>query len=354
MQMPGSNQQQTSFLPDFCGTRTVFVVLILAELLAIILTLAQPVDASGRLYDLAVYSIFTQWIALSCMGLLCLCRPWLDRLSIPWLAAASYALTLFVSLLITEITWWLSGNVWIEYGLISLNHLDFSLQAMGISAITWALALHYFYVRQQRDRRIKSEAAARFQALQSRIRPHFLFNSMNTIASLTRRQPELAEEIIEDLSDMFRVSLREGREVSTLTEELDLCRQYLRIEKHRLGNRLEIVWAQDDIPEQARIPSLILQPLLENAIYHGIEQLPGGGRIRIACAREDRVLQITIENPVPDKTGSDQPGNRLALDNINERLTTFYQRDGVLQTDRSSNLYRAVLRIPYPHEDIDS
>jgi len=349
-----SKQLQTSFLPDFCGTRIVFVVIILAELLAIILTLAQPADKTEMLFDLAVYSLFIQWVALSCVALLCLCRSWLDRLSDPWLASVSYLITLIVSLIITELAWWLFGSWNMEDELVRDGHLPFLLQCMGISAITWALALHYFYIRHQWGRRIKSESAARFQALQSRIRPHFLFNCMNTIASLTRRQPDLAEEIIEDLSDLFRVTLSEDQQLSTLHDEIDLCKRYLRIEKHRLGDRLEVDWLLQDLPEQARIPVLILQPLLENAIYHGIELLPNGGRIGISGTRQDGFIVITIDNPVPATSGSDQPGNQLAQENVSERLTTLYHQSELLQVARVDHHYRAVIRIPYPYEDIDS
>ncbi|MBF8269071.1 MAG: His kinase protein [Gammaproteobacteria bacterium] len=346
--------RSTSFLPDFCGTRIVFVVIILAELLAIILTLAQPADQTGRLFNLAVYSLFIQWVALSCIALLCLCRRWLDRLSDPWLATVSYLITLLVSLIITELAWRLFVDRGIEVEPARNGHGLFLLQCMGISAITWALTLHYFYIHHQWGRRIKSESAARFQALQARIRPHFLFNCMNTIASLTRRQPDLAEEIIEDLSDLFRVTLSEDQRLSTLQDEIDLCRRYLRIEKHRLGDRLEIDWLLQDLPEQARIPALILQPLLENAIYHGIELLPNGGRIRIAGAREGGYIVLSIENPLPTSASGDQPGNRLAQENVSERLTTLYHQPELLQVARADHQYRAVIRIPYPYEDIDS
>ena len=347
-------RQQTSFLPDFCGTRIVFVVIILAELLAIILTLAQPPAQADRLFDLAVYSLFMQWVALSCVALLCLCRSWLDRLSDPWLASVSYLLTLIVSLIITELAWWLFGNWNLEEEFISNGHLQFLLPSMGISAITWALALRYFYIRHQWGRRIKSESAARFQALQSRIRPHFLFNCMNTIASLTRRQPHLAEEIIVDLSDLLRAALNDEQPLSTLHDEINLCQRYLRIEQHRLGDRLGVDWQLSDLPEQARIPALILQPLLENAIYHGIELLPAGGRIRISGARQGGFIVIAIENPLPDTAGGDSPGNRLAQENVSERLSTLYHQPGLLQVARIDHQYRAVIRIPYPYEDIDS
>lgn len=346
--------QQTSFLPDFCGTRIVFVVIILAELLAIILTLAQPPENPDYLYDLAIYSLFIQWIALSCIAVLCLVRNRIDQLGDLWLATVSYLITLLVSLVVTELAWLLFSSGGVREGIIDTGHPQFLLKSMGISAITWALALRYFYIRHQWGRRIKSESAARFQALQSRIRPHFLFNCMNTIASLTRRQPELAEQVIEDLSDLFRVTLSEVHGLSNLRDEIDLCRRYLRIEKQRLGERLQIEWHLQDIPDEASMPALILQPLVENAIYHGIELLPAGGTIRISGAVKGKLIEFTIENPVPDSARAIQPGNRLAQDNVRERLTTLYNQDGLLQVTLDDHHYLAVIRIPFPYEDTDS
>ena len=349
-----NKSEQTSFLPDFCGTRIVFVVIILAELLAIILTLAQPPGSADFLYDLAVYSLFIQWVALSCVAVLCLARKQLDRLDDIWLAAVSYLITLLVSLVIIEIAWLLFGEDGLEQGLIKTGHPLFLLKCMAISAIAWALALRYFYIRHQWGRRIKSESVARFQALQSRIRPHFLFNCMNTIASLTRRQPDVAEQVIEDLSDLFRVTLSEAHGLSNLQDEIDLCQRYLRIEKQRLGERLQIEWQLQDIPEQASMPALILQPLVENAIYHGIELLPNGGLIRISGEMKGDFIEFTIENPVPDSGRASQPGNRLAQANVRERLTTLYNQTGLLQVTLDQNHYLAVIRIPFPYEDTDS
>jgi two-component system sensor histidine kinase AlgZ len=331
----------------------VFVVVILAEMLAIILTLAQPPQPSGRVVDLAAHSLFIQWVALSCMAVLCLCRPWLDRLSDRRLAAASYLITLLVSLIITELAWWLFIGSGMESGIGRHSHRSFLLQCLGISAITWALALHYFYIRHQFGRRIQSESAARFRYLQARIRPHFLFNCMNTIASLTRRQPKLAEEVIEDLSDMLRVALNDDHNLGYLREEIELCERYLRIERHRLGDRLAVSWRLAGLPEDARIPALIVQPLLENAIYHGIELIPEGGMITISGAMRNGLIEFIIDNPVPRHRG-DQHGSRLAQQNVSERLKAVYGQPDLMQVARDDDHYRVVIRIPYPHEDIDS
>ena len=345
--------QSASFLPNFCSARVVFVVILVAELLAIVLTLAQPPHVSTRLYDLAMYSLFVQWIALTCIATLCLSQRYLERLNDYWIAGLSYGLTLVITFCITELAWWLQSGWGISDGYLRYGHGFFLLKSMGISAIVCALALRYFYVQHQWRRRAESEAEARFQALQSRIRPHFLFNCMNTIASLTRRQPKQAEEAIEDLADLFRVSLQDIHKVGTMAEELTLCERYLRIEKHRLGERLKIDWQTDVLPRDARLPLLCLQPLVENAIYHGIEPRLDGGIISISGKKIKNAIKLSIENPLPDSNIDKHDGNHLAQENISQRLTTFFEQEDLLQVESDNRHYRVHLTIPYPYEDSD-
>jgi two-component system sensor histidine kinase AlgZ len=181
--------------------------------------------------------------------------------------------------------------------------------------------LRYLYVRHQWQQQIQAEAQARVQALQARIRPHFLFNSMNSIAALTRSDSERAELAVQDLADLFRVSLRDASERVTLEEEIDIAQRYLRLESLRLGDRLRVDWSIERLPRKRLVPSLILQPLLENAVYHGIEPLPEGGRIAIDGAAEGRRIDIRIRNPKTCGRGTaHRSGNRIALDNIRLRL----------------------------------
>ena len=336
-----------SFLPDFCTTRIVFVVVLLAELLAVILTLARYPDSGNSLMDLAMYSLYIQWIALSSVAALCVFRPYLNHLSDAWVAGLSYSVTILISLVITELAWWTVYRGGSEY-----SHGMFFVRCMGISAIVCALALRYFYVRHQWRLRVKSEAEARFQALQSRIHPHFLFNSMNTIASLTRSNPARAEQAIEDLSDLFRASLRDKPDGVTLAEEISLCRGYLNIEKLRLGERLALHWDIDGLPMNSRIPALLLQPLLENAIIHGIECLPEGGTISIAGSSDERDVCLTITNPLPAGTRQvRQEGHHLAQENIRQRLHTLYGRADLLQAQSATGEYRVTVKLPLHHED---
>ena len=226
-------------------------------------------------------------------------------------------------------------------------HREFLLRNLGISAIVTAIALRYFYVQFQWRANLESEAQSRIQALQSRIRPHFLFNSMNTIASFTRTKPELAEQVVEDLADLFRVSLGDARIPVSLSRELEVCREYLRIEELRLGERLKMDWMVDDLPGDAQLPALSLQPLLENAVYHGIEPAPDGGTITLRGEREGDRLQIVISNTLSPDAGNTREGNQMAQENVRQRLQAFFGPSSDLTAEAFENTYRVCITIPY-------
>ncbi|MEX2524039.1 MAG: histidine kinase [Gammaproteobacteria bacterium] len=348
--MARSTENRGSFLPDFCGARTVFVVILIAELLAIVLTLARtPALDRDRLIDLALYSLFIQWAALSCLAVLCIFRKHLNAFGDIKVGLISYLITQLTTLLVAELAWWTQHFVTPMSG-TSMAHYDYLLRVMCISAIVWAMALRYFYVQYQLRKQIVAEADSRYQALQARIKPHFLFNSMNTIASLVRRNPASAEQVVEDLAELFRVTLKEQQKASTLEQELELCRRYLRIEELRLGDRLRVEWRVGDLPGNLELPALILQPLLENAIYHGIERLPEGGVIQLRGEIRPDVVLIHIDNPVTADSG-EQAGNRIAQENIRERLAAFFQTADPLRISRDDNHYSVTVTIPRKNED---
>jgi len=310
------NRQETLFLPSFCDIRMVFAVVLIAELLAFALVLANGShDPWGQL---GLASLFLQWIALSSAAVLCLARPMLARISNTAAALTSYLLLLLTTAMVSELAFQFAG---LDQPLRGIDHAGFLFRNLGISAILSALVLRYLYVQHQWRQQIQAEAQARVQALQARIRPHFLFNSMNSIAALTRSDPLRAEQAVQDLSDLFRVSLQEASERVTLEEELELARGYLRMASLRLGDRLRVEWNTERLPRKRLVPSLILQPLLENAVYHGVEPLPQGGRISVTGLAEGRRVSVSIRNPrAPDGNGAHRQGNRIALENIRLRL----------------------------------
>jgi two-component system sensor histidine kinase AlgZ len=153
---------------------------------------------------------------------------------------------------------------------------------------------------------------------------------MNTIAALTRTNAQAAEQAVEDLADLFRASLRDGRQLIPLREELEIARVYERMEQHRLGNRLQVDWQLGPLPEDTPVPGLVIQPLLENAIYHGIEPMPQPGRIQVSGESAHGSVRISISNPLPPAPSVPRHGNRIALENIRERLELAFGARGVL------------------------
>jgi two-component system sensor histidine kinase AlgZ len=223
------------------------------------------------------------------------------------------------------------------------------LRNAGIALIVTALLLRYFFVTHQWQKHVRAEALSRIQALQARIRPHFLFNSMNTIAALTRTDPKRAEEAVEDLADLFRATLRDSHSPLRLKEELELTRIYQRIEALRLGARLAVRWDVGALPMRAFVPGLTVQPLLENAIYHGIEPLERGGTVTISGRVVDGEIELVVSNPVAQDaaSGAQRTGNRLALDNIRQRLDLAYGGRGSLSVDQQPDCYKVTVRFPY-------
>lgn len=328
----------------------VLAIVLALELFALMFVLARP-DGTDFLTELASISLFMQWIGLTGAAALCYTRAWLARLSVPRAVLVAFGLLTVNVVVLSEATFFLGRNL-AERGLtVTLfpeSHWVFLLRNVGITAIASAMLLRYFFVAHQWSLHVRAEARSRIHALQARIRPHFFFNSMNTIASLTRSNPGQAEEAVADLADLFRATMKNSDEPSRMSEELELCKTYQRIEALRLGERLVVEWKIDDALMNAIVPSLTIQPLLENAIHHGIEPLDSGGTVRIAGTLSDGDVHVTVTNPVTDATGRFiRPGNRLALDNIRERLSLSYGPRGVVEVNEEEGRYTVSLRFPY-------
>ena len=190
-------------------------------------------------------------------------------------------------------------------------------------------------------------AEAQLQALQSRIRPHFLFNSLNAALGLIRSDPRRAETVLEDIADLFRVLMRDSRERVPLSNEIDLCKQYLAIEQLRLGDRLATDWRVDDGALAALVPTLLLQPLIENAVHHGIEPSQTGGVIEIDIARVGRTVEISIANPWQgDAAALSTRGNRIGLDNVRQRLSLVHDLEATIDSAVRDGRYIVRIRMP--------
>ncbi len=345
---------EDSFLPDFCAGKTALAIVLIAELVAITLALAGADTAENFWTDLARLSMLLLWIGLANAAALCVARRFLVGASVAKVTVVSMSLILLVCALISEFTFQLGQYAFPEPNTQSLFPRErgvFIARTLGISAITGALMLRYFYVTQQWRTNVQLEARSRVRALTARIRPHFLFNSMNTIAELTRSNPVMAERAVEDLADLFRATLADSMQKVRLKDELEMARMYQRIEELRLGERLNVIWDVDELPMRALIPGLSIQPLLENAIYHGIERLPDGGTISIEGEFKGDNLSIMISNPVTsDKGGGRKGGNHIALNNIRQRFELAYDGLANVKTSLIDNQFCVYLRFPLVEE----
>lgn len=337
------------FLPDICTLQAVFLLVMLGELLALALTLADTGLSTFDWENLGMRSFLLQWIVLLSAALLCPLRFRVARLPV-WLAgAACYLVVLAVTLICSVAGLWAMGG-WQPHDLFTL------LGNLILAAIFAGIVLRYLYVQQQWSNQQKAELRARLQALQSRIHPHFLFNSMNSIASLIASEPDKAERMVEDLSSLFRASLAEPGLVP-LAQELALCRQYMAIEQMRLGERLQVHWQVAEAAENGEppcpVPSLLLQPLLENAVQHGIQSLTAGGLVAIEIALQDGRVNILMTNPMATAPTSDVPasGNRMALDNIRHRLQAHFGTAATFRAEAETTAGSGphfVVRLSYP------
>lgn len=334
------------WLPDFCSLPVLFALVVVAELVVIVVALTPAVKADTFWSRLGSASLFAQWLALIFSVSLCKLRPWLLRRP-PWIGEAiAYGFmvgaTLLASLLVAYIDRAL-GLGFIETG---EPIWYFATRNGVICALIAAALLRYFYVQEQWREGVRAEARARFEALQARIRPHFLFNSMNTIASLVRVRPVAAEAAVEDLADLFRAALGQGEATCTLGEELDLARGYLRIEELRLGDRLCVAWDVTDAPRELILPSLLLQPLVENAVYHGVQPLPAGGTVTLRTRRMPGAVEIEVRNPCPLSVQRTSQGNGHALANIRARIEYHFGGRGALTVDHAEDEFVCRLRLP--------
>lgn len=319
-------------LPDFTNIGTWLRTVLVTVAGALIATVLRAETWAGVPEDFSIVSLHVQPPAVVCLALLALLSPWLPRLpyragllAVAALAVASAAIT----------GWLLEAGTGVESGPWD--------RRVFLALVTAATILFYFHLRGRALSPALTEA--RLQALQARIRPHFLFNSITAVLSLVRTQPRRAEAALEDMADLFRVLMADNRDLAPLEDEVALCRQYLDLEQLRLGDRLNVEWHVENMPRDALVPPLVLQPLLENAVYHGIEPSPQPGTIVINIFQTRGEVHIALKNPL-NPGGSHQSGNRMAVANIRERLALHFDEEGRLETQITENQYQVRIRIP--------
>lgn len=301
---------------------------------------------SSWAFDLAwmgLVSLYAHVLALITGLGLCASRAWLRRLSARGAWFGSWVVAVAISLAVSYSAG-VIGTV-LGAGPGRANFWMFILQSvLAVAVISMAL-LRYMFIRAQWGAQLLAQSEARVQALQSTIRPHFLFNSLNTIASLIPEDPAGAERATEDLADLFRGSMRRADRLISLADELDLARKYLQMEQRRIGDRLAVDWQVSELPKRASVLPLTLQPLLENAVAHGIQPRTHGGEIRVYGRREKDNIVITICNPLGPE-GHISKGHGMALANIRERLELAFGSAASLITHQDDAQFFAVLSMP--------
>jgi two-component system, LytTR family, sensor histidine kinase AlgZ len=334
--MRGIIRQKAEYpvLPDLRNLGTILRVLLAVNAAALVAAFAREQNW---------IALPNEWIALASYVepylLLELAVLWLIG---PWLSRRSYAAFVATILIVTSI-------VGVIVHLLAERLLPGqagSLPRQLVFALAMAIVLiSYFRLRVKALSPAITEA--RLQALQARIRPHFLFNSINAVLSLVRSEPQRAETALEDLAELFRVLMRDNRELTPLENEVLLCRQYLDLEKLRLGERLIVDWNVKSMPGDALVPPLVLQPLLENAVYHGIEPSSDAGTVSINLFLSKGEVHAILKNPVVSSGRRHQSGNKMALDNVRERLALHFDAEASLESRVTKDSYEVHIRMPY-------
>ena len=339
LSVPSIDQNAPSdCLPDFRNLGVAVRILLLGNVAGFAAALIQSRDApqlAQQLLELA--AVLEPVLLLSLLSLYALSK-WLARLRYDWGIAAVMLLEAVWTALV------LHANTVPGEAITPLS----LARAWTLCALLTAFIVAYFFWR----RRAYSPALtdARLQALQARIRPHFLFNSLNAVLSLMRSDPKRAEEALEDLAELFRALMQDNRRLTTLADELALCRQYLNLEQLRLGERLQVDWDVETMPGDALVPQLLLQPLVENAIYHGIEPGAAPGTVLIRISRDRDQVRLLLANPYYPEH-QHRAGNRMALANIRERLALHFDLEASLATEVVGDKFEIRIVLPYRRQE---
>jgi two-component system sensor histidine kinase AlgZ len=333
-------------LPDFCSWPILFALLVVAALTVALMGLAPE---STRGWDgFSMGMLLAEWTAALTGVALCKMRPLLQRLPGRLPYAGVWFLMIVITAIASTVAQWFDGVL--ELGLIRHAASSFIRDNVLIAALLGFALLRYFYVLAEWQARLAAVANAQVEALQARIRPHFLFNSMNTVAALVRVDPAGAERTIEDLSELFRAALgQHATRDGTLGEELQLVERYLAIEQLRLGDRLSVRRELDTLPSDMPLPRLLLQPLVENAVRHGVQPLREGGEIILRGHCEAKAVIVEIDNPL-----SGTPvvgGNGHGLDNVRQRVTHRFGPSANVEAGPRGDRFVVRLRLPMEERD---
>jgi two-component system sensor histidine kinase AlgZ len=328
-------------LPDFCGLPALFALFVVGALTVTVIWLARDSQRDWSAYSVSM--LFVTWLVLVITVVLCKLRPLLQRLPGLTPYVGVWLLIVLIVTVASIVARWLDSSL--QMHLIGSSTPAFVRDNAFIAALLGAAMLRYFYVLAQWQARLAAVTRAQVEALQARIRPHFLFNSMNTVAALIRVDPAAAERTVEDLSELFRAALgQHDTGDDTLGDELALIERYLAIEQLRLGARLHVRRELEDLPNEFPLPRLLLQTLVENAVRHGIQPLLEGGEVILRGRRDGNGIRIEIINPLPTSPAS--PGNGHGLDSVRQRIAYRYGPDAKVQAGAQGDCFVVLLQLP--------
>lgn len=307
--------------------------------LAAILALAPGVT-TDRLVLFGLTALLAQWVILSTLALLYALQTPLSRLHWRWTFLTGFIALVSMTVLVH------SAAAWLLPGSRPLDWPGSALRAAGVASIVYLLGAAALLNHVRAQHMALKAKQAELESLLARTHPHFLFNTINTGIALLHHRPEAAEQLLLDLSDLFRAALAGARE-ATLADEVDLARRYLAIEELRLGERLQVSW---EIPQElpdAKLPSLSLQPLIENAVRHGIEPRREGGRIVVLVTSNDEAANITIHNDMPARPEpASRRGHGVGLPSVASRIAQMTGGRGSLETSETNGRYTATITAP--------
>ncbi|MBB5186622.1 MULTISPECIES: sensor histidine kinase [Zhongshania] len=336
-----------SFIGDLLSPQALLLIVLLAVLLSLSLTILKSGLQHFDWYLLGMSGMYIIWCLLGAATILTWCKPLFQRTSTAYTAGISFVIGLCWVVIVTVAAQWLASGV-MQGEAWNINFWQIA-DTLAVASLLLGVGMRYAYLSLQFRLREQSILHARLDALHSRIRPHFLFNTLNSISSLISTEPVKAEQAVEDLAALFRANLQGGMSMVPWVEERDLCERYLRIENARLGDRLKVDWQQAELGDKVLVPSLLLQPLLENAILHGVQQLPAGGTVVVRASLKGEMVEIDISNPLP--TNADAPaGNGMANENIRLRLQTLFGDRAKFGASRDGSQYRAHASFPLAYE----
>lgn len=343
-------QSGTSAIPEFCRGPALMTLAYVMELIAVIMTLVVSRSGAEAQHHLVLLSLYLQLLGLCGAGVLCLARSWLRLRNVGVLFFVCWGLLVAVTFAVSLGAWELDARFALGF-LADNGRWSWTLRNTCIAGLISLLLLRYLWERHQWQEESRAESEARYLALQARIRPHFLFNALNSLAELIPSKPAIAEEMVVDLADLFRVSLDSRQKLIPLHEEIEIVKGYLRIEEIRLGDKLLVNWEIADNTLDAQLPRLTLQPLVENAVLHGVSRLRARGMLHVIARREGEFLVVDVENPIPPEEAPKRAGTGTAINNIAQRIKLIYGDRAKLilgaDSDEFGPLFRARLRLPY-------